>query len=120
MKKITSIAIAFLFTALAAKAQIKREVDSSQTKQSTVQKTKNGKMMKELNLSKEQRSQMKELHQSMKQQKETISNDSNLTDAEKQTKLRTLKKEQREKMESILTPEQKEKLKEEKKQSKKT
>ena len=68
MKKIITMGISICIINVAKQAQVKREVNPSQTTQSTIQKKKNGKMMKELNLSKEQRSQMKELHQSMKQQ----------------------------------------------------
>ncbi len=115
MKEIIMIVISISFFAAVAKAQIKRESSPSQTNQN-IQKKKNGKkMMKELNLSKQQRSQMKEFHQSMKQQKESLSNDNTLSDAQKQDKMKDLRKEQHEKMKSILTPEQIEKLNEQRK-----
>ena len=75
-------------------------------------------MMKELNLTKEQQGQMKELHETMKQKKEDIRNDQTLTEAQKKAKMKELHKEQKEKINAILTPEQKEKMKEQKKNSK--
>jgi len=74
--------------------------------------------MKALNLSMEQKGQLKESHRSMKQKKEEVSNDTSLTAQQKETKMKELHKEQKEKLNSILTPEQKEKLKEERKNAK--
>jgi len=55
----------------------------------------------------------------MKQKKEDINNDKTLTDAQKKDKLKELHKEKKEKTNAILTPEQREKMKEQKKNSKK-
>jgi Spy/CpxP family protein refolding chaperone len=120
MKKLFVFAISLGFFAPHATAQVKREVNPSQTSQSNaVQKNKKKEMMKELNLTKEQRGQMKEFHKSMKQKKEDINNDNTLTEAQKKDKMKELHKEQKEKMKAILTPEQKEKMKEQKKNMKK-
>ena len=118
MKKLFVFVISLSFFASNAIAQVKREVNPSQTSQSnTMQKNKKKEMMKELNLTKEQRGQMKEFHQSMKQKKEDINNDQTLTEAQKKAKMKELHKEQKEKMNAILTPEQREKMKEQKKNS---
>ena len=116
MKKLSAIAILFTFFAMNANAQVKRETTPSQNSATnSIQKNKNREMMKELNLSKEQRDQMKELHQSMKQKKEDINNDKTLSESQKKAKMKELRREQKEKMNTILTPEQKEKMKEGKK-----
>jgi protein CpxP len=116
MKRLIVFIIALSFFASYAVAQVKREVNPSQATQvDTMRKNKNKEMMKELNLTKEQRGQMKEFHQSMKQKKEEINNDNTLTEEQKKAKMKELHKEQKEKMNAILTPEQREKMKEQKK-----
>jgi Spy/CpxP family protein refolding chaperone len=119
MKKLFVLVISLGFLASNAIAQVKREVNPSQTSESnTMKKHKKKEMMKELNLTKEQRGQMKEFHRSMKQKKENINDDQTLTDAQKKAKMEELHKEQKQKMNTILTPEQREKMKEQKKNSK--
>jgi protein CpxP len=120
MKKLIVFVISLCFFASNAIAQVKREVNPSQTSQSNkMQKNKKKEMMKELNLTKEQRGKMKEFHRSMKQKKEDIKNDKTLTAAQKKAKLKELHKEKKQKMNAILTPEQREKMKEQKKNPKK-
>ena len=119
MKKLFVFVISVCFVISNTIAQVKREVNPSQTSQSnTTQKNKKKEMMKELNLTKEQRAQMKEFHQSMKQKKEDINNDQTLTEEQKKIKMQELHKEQKHKMNAILTPGQREKMKEQKKNSK--
>ena len=92
MKKIiVALALCGVFI-IGAQAQVKREADPSQMIQSNQKK---GKMIKELNLTKEQRSQIKEFHNAGKQQKESIANDNTLSDEQKQFKLKELKKDER-------------------------
>ena len=67
-------------------------------------------MLKELDLSREQKIKLKELRQSMKEKKEAIENDDKLSGPEKETKLKELRKEQAKNTMSILTPEQKVKM----------
>ncbi len=69
--------------------------------------------MNGLNLTKQQMSQLKEVRRNIKQQKDAINNDQSLSDEQKQSKLKDLRKEQQEKLKSILTPEQMQELKEE-------
>ncbi len=99
---------------LNANAQIRRATDSTQNVVSNPGK-KTGRLetMSSLNLTKEQMSQVKEIRQNMKQQKEAINNDQSLNNEQKQSKLKDLRKEQQEKLNRILTSEQMEKLKEE-------
>ena len=120
MKKLLTVVFILYFFISNAIAQVKREVNPSQNSQSNmVQKNKKKAMMKELNLTKEQRGQMKEFKQSMKQKKADITNDKTLTQEQKQAKLKELHKEKKEKMNSILTPEQREKMKEQEQHSQK-
>ena len=67
-------------------------------------------MFRELDLTREQKIKMKEINQSMKASRETIENDTTLSETEKKTKLRALKKEQIQKIQAILTEEQKNKF----------
>ena len=115
MKKLFVFIISLSFFATNALAQVKREVNPSQNKQSNmVKKNKKKAMMKDLNLTKEQQGQLKEFKRSMKQKKEDINKDQTLTEAQKKAKLKELHKEKTQKMNSILTPEQREKMKEQK------
>ena len=112
MKKYLASLISFALIILSARAQVQRETNPSQNTATVTQKKNKKAIIKELNLSREQRSQMKDFRQSAKQKKEEIDNDTSLTDAQKQDKLRHLRMEQKEKINTILTPVQREKLKE--------
>lgn len=72
--------------------------------------------MTQLNLNADQKSQMKALHQDMKQQRDGIMNDQTLTADQKKQKMKDLRKTQSEKMNTILTPDQQAKMKELRKQ----
>ncbi len=69
-------------------------------------------LMKELNLSDEQKAKLKSLNAGMKEKKEAIVNDSNLTEAQKEEQLNAIRKQHTENFKSVLTEEQKTKLKE--------
>ena len=111
MKKLLAIVLSFSFFALNASAQTARKVNPSQKVQQDSTRRRNGTMMKDLKLSKEQQAQMKEFHQSMKQQMDAIKNDATLTPEQKKAKMKELRQTQQQNMNSILTPEQQEKLK---------
>lgn len=68
-------------------------------------------MLKSLNLSKQQKEQLKASHKATKQEMETIKNNSSLSEAQKKEKMKQLHKEKKEKLETILTPEQKARMK---------
>lgn len=68
-------------------------------------------MMKELNLSKEQKIKLKNLKQDNKAKMDAVQNDASLSDAEKKAKLKELKKQQLLSTMSVLNEEQKAKLK---------
>jgi Spy/CpxP family protein refolding chaperone len=117
MKK-TAICIAFLSISLLSMAQIKRtpniKTDSSGLVVNPDAKRGEGQMqmLKELNLTREQRGKLKEMRQANKAKKEEIDNDTKLSDTERQQKLKQLRQEQMQGMMSILTDEQKQKFKE--------
>lgn len=70
------------------------------------------KMMKEMDMSKQQKMQMKAFMKSNKAKKEALKNDKSLTDQQRKASMMQLRKEQQEKMNTILTPAQREKMKE--------
>jgi Spy/CpxP family protein refolding chaperone len=70
------------------------------------------KMMKDMNLSKQQKMQMKAFMKSNKADKELLNNDKSLTPQQRKERMMQLRKEQQEKIATILTPEQREKMKE--------
>lgn len=115
MKKLFLFAIAGLFFAATSNAQVQREVPQSQQTQTKPSQHQKG-MMDQLNLSPDQKSQMKTLHQDMKQQRESIMNDQTLTADQKKQKMKEFRKSQSEKVNGILTPDQQQKMKELRKQ----
>lgn len=116
MKKIFSVIFFAGIFVIKASAQIQRETDSTQNiVANSGKKVQQREMMKNLNLTKEQIGQLKEFHRSIKQKKDGIINDATLTEEQRKSKLKELHKEQKEKLNSVLTPEQKEKLREERK-----
>jgi periplasmic protein CpxP/Spy len=68
-------------------------------------------LMKDLNLTRDQKIKLKEIRENGKAKKEAIENNSQLTEPEKKTRLRELQKEQAKSIQAILTDEQKEKFK---------
>ncbi len=115
MKKLLAIALSFSLFALTANAQVSRK-SNEHNKVQRDSHHKNGNMMKDLNLSEAQKTQLKESRESAKQQMEAIKNDASLSQDQKKVKMQELRKSQQEKMSSILTPDQKEKMKAEKKE----
>ena len=63
-------------------------------------------MMDNLNLTADQKAQLKTMREDAKQQREAIQNDATLTADQKKAKMKELHKTQSDKMKSILTPEQ--------------
>lgn len=117
MKKLFLVAIAGLFFAANSNAQVKRDVQRSQKMQSdSSHHFRKGKMADQLNLTADQKSQVKTLRQDMKQQRDGIMNDQSLTADQKKQKMKDLRKAQSEKMNTILTPDQQAKMKELRKQ----
>lgn len=69
-----------------------------------------GQMMNGLNLSEDQKSQIKANHDQLRQQRDAIKNDSSLTQDQKKVKMRELAKSYKDNMNSILSAEQKAKM----------
>lgn len=112
MKKLFLFAIAGFFFTANSNAQVKRDVPQSQRVQSdSSHHFKKGKMMDDLNLTPDQKTQMKALHESSKQQGDAIKNDASLTPDQKKQKMKDLHQSQSEKMNSIFTPDQQAKRK---------
>jgi Spy/CpxP family protein refolding chaperone len=68
-------------------------------------------MMKELNLTEDQKSKLKELNAGNKEKKQAIVNNAQLTEEQKKEQLKLIRKEQAENMKAVLTDEQKVKMK---------
>jgi len=118
MKKI-ALLTALSFIVSISFAQVQRKAKPSSTADSTMAPKENNaqegrgdkmKMMKELDLTKEQRGKLKEVRQATKAKKDAIDSDGSLKPEEKEAKLKELRKEQQKNTMSILTPEQKAKL----------
>lgn len=111
MKKLFLVAMAGFFFAMNTNAQVSRNANPNRKFQSDSAHHHRGQMMDQLNLTSEQKSQMKALHESNKQEREAIKNDASLTQDQKRAKMKDLHKIQSEKMNSILTPDQQAKRK---------
>lgn len=68
-------------------------------------------LLKDLDLTREQKGKLKEIRQAGKAKKEAIENNGQLSEDEKKKQLRELQKEQAKAIQAILTDEQKEKFK---------
>lgn len=112
--KITGIVLILSLTACTASAQVERKpvvmADSAQTTGNTDKQSRKERF-RELNLTREQKSKLKEIMQANKAAKEAIENNTQLSDQEKKKQLRELQKTQMQKIQAILTPEQIEKFK---------
>lgn len=111
MKKLFLLAAAGLFFAATSNAQVKRNVPQTQRVQSDSSRHFQKGMMNDLNLTSDQKSQLKELHEQSKQQRDAIKNDASLTPDQRKQKMKDLHQSQSEKMNSILTPDQQAKRK---------
>jgi len=118
MKKYISIVVLFTLISILSQAQVQRtpakqKTDSAAVVADTMKDKKSKKeILKELDLSREQKVKLKELNQSMKASKEALENDTTLTEADKKAKLKVLKKKQAQKIQALLTEEQKIKFRE--------
>ena len=67
--------------------------------------------LKDLDLSQDQKKQVDDILINTKREKEKIKNDATLTDAQKEEKLKATEKDAKAKLNNVLTPEQREKMK---------
>jgi Spy/CpxP family protein refolding chaperone len=116
--KIPIIVIVLSLAALSSSAQIERKpavikTDSAQAvkpvKEADQQSRKD--RLKDLYLTREQKMKLKEIREANKTAKDAIENNAQLSEQDKKKQLRELQKEQAQKVQAILTPEQREKFK---------
>lgn len=111
MKKLFALATAAFIFSFGASAQTDRATTApSQGMERRHGKADKQKMMKELNLTKEQKDQLKAQHQDMKAKFQALRAQDNITVKEMREKQKALKEEQKSKMESILTADQRAKM----------
>lgn len=113
MKLVPAFFVACLLATVSASAQTSRDTVHHASN------THKEKIKSELNLSKDQSAKIKAAKQDYKDKSDKIKNDPNLSQAEKESQLKSLKKEKRQEVESVLTPEQREKAKEMRRKNKK-
>ena len=113
MKKLLALSLAGCMFCLAVSAQTERPAApanaSKEGRHHHKGKHERHEMMKQLNLTKEQKAQMKAQHKEMKAKKEALKSQGLSADEMKQ-KQKALHEEQKSKMQTILTPEQKAKM----------
>ena len=116
--KIPGIVLLLLLSFLFSTAQIERKSVVVKTDSTTgvSSANTNDKMnrkdrLKELELTREQKIKLKEIRQSNQAAKAAIENNTGLSEEEKKKQIRTLQKEQAQKVQAILTEEQKAKFK---------
>ena len=114
MKK-TAFLILLVTVSISGFSQVRRESNKVKEDSVTVVDTQKDKrsrrdMMKELNLNREQKQKLREAKSSNQSAKAAIENENTLTADQKKVKFRELRKAQLEKLKTILSPEQIEKL----------
>ncbi len=117
MKKLLALSFAAVILSSAAFAQKERTVENKPRMERHEGRHGKDKMMKELNLTKEQRTQLKAQHQDMKAKRKALKAQDNITVKEMREKQAALKAEQKGKMDAILTADQRTKMAELKKQT---
>jgi Spy/CpxP family protein refolding chaperone len=116
MKKLIALSLAaFMFT-VAASAQTERTVPATAKGQHHKGKGGHDKMFKDLNLTKEQKAQLKEKNKDLKARREALKGQDNITVKEMREKQKAIRDEQDRNMNAVLTPDQKAKYAELKKQ----
>ncbi len=111
MKKLLALSFAACIFTFAASAQTDRTTAApAQTQERHHGKHDKDKMMKDLNLTKEQKAQMKAQHKEMKAKRDALKGQDNLTVKEMREKQSALRAEQKSKMDGILTTDQKTKM----------
>jgi Spy/CpxP family protein refolding chaperone len=115
--KYSAIILLILLGSLSSIAQIERKTESikaDSANNSQVDNKKNKQTQKdrleELDLTREQKGKLKEIRQSGKAAKDAIESNTQLSEQEKKKQLRNLKMEQTQKVQGILTEEQKAKF----------
>ena len=93
MKKLLLVAFAGLFFTAGTNAQVQRKMPQHQgIKSDSSHHFQKGEMMAQLNLTPDQKTQMKALRENMQQQRNAIQNDASLTAVQKKEKMNALHK----------------------------
>jgi len=110
MKKIIAFSVFMVAVCVGASAQIERKIDT--TKRAKIMQHQNAKksMLKSVKLTDDQKEQLKADSEANKAAIENIKNDVSLSEEQKQSKIKTLQAAQKEKMKTLLTPEQKKQI----------
>ena len=121
MKKLTLLALAFMLTS-SVFCQTSKESTSEDNSAKSEQPKKSGdaryqEILKALNLSVEQKAQLKEINKNSKEAKLKVEADTTLSDSDKKDRLKQIRKEKTNSFMGILTPEQVQLYKEMKKQN---
>ena len=116
MKKILALSFVAVILTSAAFAQTERTVNKQAKMERHEGRHEKGKIMKELNLSKEQKAQLKAQHQDMKAKRKALRAQDNISVKEMREKQAALKSEQKIKMDAVLTADQRAKMADLKKQ----
>ena len=109
MKKLIALSLVASMFGFIASAQTERPNAEKEGRHHHNGRHEKHEMMKQLNLTKEQKVQMKAQHKEMKAQREALKAQGLSSDQMKQ-KQKALREEQRSKMQTILTPDQKAKM----------
>lgn len=104
MKKLFGIAVVMLGFAVASHAQQAPAPVQQPQQESRKQ------VMKDLNLTKDQKKEMKTANMEFKNKMQAVKNDTSLTKEQKKAQLQTINKERMDKMNTILTPDQQQKM----------
>lgn len=116
MKKLIAFTLVLATVGITASAQERRDVKTPRTEEKMRMYDK--KSMQDLNLTEVQKSQLKAQREAAKAQLDAIKNDASLTDAQKKEKAKAIYIDQKNKMQALLTPEQKAKIAEGRKAAK--
>ena len=103
-------ALAQQSTTTSDNTQSTQSAPATKAEKKAARKERKEKMAKELGLTADQKKQLKSLKQDQRKQMEAVRKDSSLTQEQKQAKFKEIHKSGMEKRDSLLTPEQREKM----------
>lgn len=120
MKKIITLLACVFLTIAVTHAQNNTDTtgNGQMPKQEQKGKGREKDNLKALNLSKDQQKQIDQIRADARKQKEAINNDSSLTAEQKQEKTKAIQKDSKTKINNVLTPDQRQQLKQNKKSNK--
>jgi protein CpxP len=119
MKKIIAFTMILAAVGLTSMAQVERKQDDTRKSQQMKGHRGQGKkMMQDLNLTEDQKAKLKAEREASKSQLDAIRNDASLSETQKKEKAKAIHDAQKAKMQSILTPAQKEQMEKNKKEAK--